>query len=981
MRTARLWSATALLVVSFAAGVARAQSSGLEAGAALFDRQEYVAAQEALLKVDREKLSEEQRVRLDELLAILPEAIQGAERAGQTLSEADAAFDAAQWNKAEALYRDVYLNQYASAKQRDRAGLQRIKVAEKLTAPSSGGSPGAAEVRVQVHSQSTEARSAAPAATAAQTPAPAPTGEASDEAPRRLTPTEQLRMRDELLWQRAVAQAQALSDRVRGAMADNDYVEAKRLLDTAIQGIEAARMYAEPADKYEKARAQLERLQEELKSAGDAYSQTKAAEEREAIAKRLVERREQLERQRKETVEQLFNSAEQLRRERKFGEAAEVLRQILLIDPGNAKARDQLDVAEDYESFTEQADRLRDARVETRRALTKAEEALIPWDHDVLYPKNWMELTARRGQKGILQSNNPQTAELNRRLEEVLPEVRFDQTPFEQALAFLTDQTGSNVTVDWEDLDTALVERSREKPISLRLSQLPFKTVLNELLSQAGGQVPLGYSIGDGVLRIATKEKLGRDKLVLSYDVRDLLGDIPQAPQPKWDKPLMGADAGGSRGSLFSDVSAANKEPESKSFGGEKMSQLKSIIRATVEPDSWMDNGAGPNGGTMQDLNGQLIVYGTSAAHSQIVNLLGELRKTQALQISVESRFLDVLSNFLESFGIDLDFVFNAGNAGYDRAPGGLIDPFTGAAVLIPREYSRIGELPVTPGFGTQMTQQQISQPYSQPGLVPARGGVIPQIEEMTPIGASQNSLSLVDPTTINTGVPGTWTQRAGLAPALSIAGSFLDNLQVDFLIRATQANSRSSIVQAPRQVMLNGQAVVITIETFRTYISSIQPVVGDNVALPTPVPAEARSGLQVWVQGVVSEDRRYTTLSISFRQRGEATFERYELQRGSGNSPSIFLLLPSQSELTYQATVSIPDGGTVLLGGFKQVGEVEVEAGVPILSKIPVLKRAFTNNTTVKDARTLLILVKAKIIIQQEAEQEAFPTFSGVEG
>ena len=73
----------------------------------------------------------------------------------------------------------------------------------------------------------------------------------------------------------------------------------------------------------------------------------------------------------------------------------------------------------------------------------------------------------------------------------------------------------------------------------------------------------------------------------------------------------------------------------------------------------------------------------------------------------------------------------------------------------------------------------------------------------------------------------------------------------------------------------------------------------------------------------------------------------------------------------------SIPDGGTVLLGGLKQVGEVEIEAGVPILSKVPVMNRFFTNRSTVKDTRTLLILMKAKIIIQDEAEEEAFPAFS----
>ena len=82
---------------------------------------------------------------------------------------------------------------------------------------------------------------------------------------------------------------------------------------------------------------------------------------------------------------------------------------------------------------------------------------------------------------------------------------------------------------------------------------------------------------------------------------------------------------------------------------------------------------------------------------------------------------------------------------------------------------------------------------------------------------------------------------------------------------------------------------------------------------------------------------------------------------------------------MTIRTTVSVPDGGTVLLGGLKQVGEVEIEAGVPILSKIPILKRAFTNSTMVEDTQTLLILLKAKILIQKEAEEEAFPTLTSI--
>ena len=76
-------------------------------------------------------------------------------------------------------------------------------------------------------------------------------------------------------------------------------------------------------------------------------------------------------------------------------------------------------------------------------------------------------------------------------------------------------------------------------------------------------------------------------------------------------------------------------------------------------------------------------------------------------------------------------------------------------------------------------------------------------------------------------------------------------------------------------------------------------------------------------------------------------------------------------------ATVTVPDGGTLLIGGQKLAGEIEVEAGVPVLSKIPIFKRFYDSRTLIKDEQVLLILIKPKIIIQSEAEQEAFPTFS----
>ena len=69
-----------------------------------------------------------------------------------------------------------------------------------------------------------------------------------------------------------------------------------------------------------------------------------------------------------------------------------------------------------------------------------------------------------------------------------------------------------------------------------------------------------------------------------------------------------------------------------------------------------------------------------------------------------------------------------------------------------------------------------------------------------------------------------------------------------------------------------------------------------------------------------------------------------------------------------------VPAKGTLLLGGQRLIGEIEIEAGVPVLSKIPFINRLFTNRSKTKDERTLLILIKPTIIIQTEEEQLNFP-------
>jgi type II secretory pathway component GspD/PulD (secretin) len=83
-----------------------------------------------------------------------------------------------------------------------------------------------------------------------------------------------------------------------------------------------------------------------------------------------------------------------------------------------------------------------------------------------------------------------------------------------------------------------------------------------------------------------------------------------------------------------------------------------------------------------------------------------------------------------------------------------------------------------------------------------------------------------------------------------------------------------------------------------------------------------------------------------------------------------ITIELPRVMVQDFMTTVSVPDSGTLLLGGTRTFSEADAETGVPILSKVPILKRLFNNRASTRSASNLLILIRPKIIIQAEEER-----------
>ena len=439
----------------------------------------------------------------------------------------------------------------------------------------------------------------------------------------------------------------------------------------------------------------------------------------------------------------------------------------------------------------------------------------------------------------------------------------------------------------------------------------------------------------------------------------------------------MGGMGGGMGGmgsqSPFSGGGDSEGEEEEQGSREERVDELLELIRNTIEPDSWRDSGG--DVAAIAELGGQLVVTQTASAHAEVQDLLGKLREQRAIQIAIEARFITITSNYFEELGMDLDIVLNQGNAGYDRTGRSA----NGAQILIPRSFSRLGFLPAVPNVGVPLGTgggQAIAQPFSQVGLVPLSGNGLVHGSNVTPIPLISNVLDLVQPS--DTIIPNSFGGTS--TPAMQIFGSFLDGIQVDFLLKATQADRRSSVMNAPKLVLMNGQRAWVGVLNTLAYVGGVMAVVDENSVAQQPIPQQLQTGTVLDVQAVVSADKRYVTMNlrpgVAQPVGPMATFPISGGAAGAAAAADSFIQLPNTQRQVIRTTVSVPDGGTLLIGGMKTTQEIETEAGVPVLSKIPVLKRLYSARNLVKDEQVLLILVKPTIIIQREQEEEAFPTF-----
>ena len=146
---------------------------------------------------------------------------------------------------------------------------------------------------------------------------------------------------------------------------------------------------------------------------------------------------------------------------------------------------------------------------------------------------------------------------------------------------------------------------------------------------------------------------------------------------------------------------------------------------------------------------------------------------------------------------------------------------------------------------------------------------------------------------------------------------------------------------------------------------------IAQAAAIGDPIIQTIRDGVILDVRPIVSADRRFVTMelrpTVAELVRPIPTF-----QTSLGTGPPVTIQVPELAISRVRTTVTMPDGGTLLLGGIKFFRDVTAESGIPILSKIPIISFLFTRKAKTVQRRNLLILIRADVVLLEESA----PTF-----
>ena len=655
---------------------------------------------------------------------------------------------------------------------------------------------------------------------------------------------------------------------------------------------------------------QVEGLIEETQKRSHEADLDNAAEANALAQDRQRELREHNIRIEMSRINAMLARAQKSRARRNYDEAILYCQQVLKINPSEARAHDLMVRArrERHVFLRQLTADLWDE--EHLRLHEEIQEDMLPQLELVRYSDDWAEIDARRSAPSRTGLDNVDVAwrqEVMNKLEEPIT-VNFQENDIMDVVQFLQAQTDVNIILDPE-----VVAELDVPPITMEMSNVKLGSALEFIMTLT----ELRYSLQDEAVYISSEDGLRGDATMVIYDIRDLINPLTMFPGPRMTIPQPGSDDG-------------NLVTEIEGESDEEVGDFIELISEVVSPESWDQDGI-----SIDEYNGNMVVTQTPDVHSEIDELLRTLRNQRGVQISVQVKWLDVTDSMLE---------------------------------LITFEWDDYSSLTVTP--------QNLGTP-SRP----------------LPLGFYSNNDRSSGVATINNDGIGNYFENTGFGNPQGFGfdgqlNVFIDQdpegLIASLLVNAVEQSDRANIAIEPRITLFNGQRSHLVQLVQQSYVSDYD-VVGDQY---DPVISVLAFGTVLDVEAIASADRKYITLTLQPTNAILEQFREFNLTSdvlfgaanagGNANVPGNIpaglnypLTAPEVSYRSVQTSVTIPDGGTMLVAGLTNASSQRSHQGVPFLSHIPFLGRLFSGNGRSEVETKTIISVKGDIILFDEIEKE----------
>jgi type IV pilus assembly protein PilQ len=171
--------------------------------------------------------------------------------------------------------------------------------------------------------------------------------------------------------------------------------------------------------------------------------------------------------------------------------------------------------------------------------------------------------------------------------------------------------------------------------------------------------------------------------------------------------------------------------------------------------------------------------------------------------------------------------------------------------------------------------------------------------------------------------------------------------------LSALEANNNAEVRQVPKLSTLNGHSATLSIGTTRYYVTKTQNVFSsvNTQTVFTEQFNKVDANLAITVNPVVSGDDQ-VTMKI-----------RVEISDFIGTPPAN--APPPTSTSKFESIIRAHNEDMIVLGGMERTEKSESGSGVPLLSRIPVIKWLFSSRERTKSKVVTLVFIKPTIIYQ----------------